>query len=66
MNYSKLRERIQGIYGAPETFAKRIRQTPENIEKKLAGAKPITRGDVIKWSDALLIQPDEIAVYFFT
>lgn len=66
MSFDKLRGRILGIYGAPEAFAKQIRQAPEIVAEKLDGAKPITRGDVIKWSNALMIQPDGVADYFFT
>ena len=65
-DYSKLRGRIIEMFGSQEAFAERVGQTPTTISYKLNNKSPLTRKDVIEWGKTLLIENDNIGLYFFT
>lgn len=63
--YNKLRGRIVEIYGSQAEFARAIQQSEQIITAKLAGRSSFTQDNIIKWSDALDIDQNEIGSYFF-
>lgn len=65
-DYSKLRGRIIEMFGSQEAFAEKIGQTPTTVSYKLNNKKPMTRNDIIEWGKILLIEPENIGLYFFT
>lgn len=65
-DYNKLRGRIIELFGSQEAFAEEVGQTPTTISYKLNNKKPITRNDIIKWGEVLMIEQENIGLYFFT
>ncbi|RHU80474.1 DUF739 family protein [Clostridiaceae bacterium OM08-6BH] len=64
-NYRKLRGRIIEIYGSQKKFSETIDLSEQSITAKLNGRSDFSQADILKWSDALLIDKNDIGTYFF-
>ena len=64
-NYRKLRGRIIEIYGSQKKFSETIDLSEQSITAKLNGRSDFSQVDILKWSDALLIDKNDIGTYFF-
>ena len=64
-NYRKLRGRIIDIYGSQKKFSETIDLSEQSITAKLNGRSDFSQADILKWSDALLIDKNDIGTYFF-
>lgn len=65
MKYPKLKGKIIEMFGSQQKFAKAVNQSEHMISKKLTGQCGISQDDVYEWSNALQLNPSEIAIYFF-
>jgi hypothetical protein len=63
--YNKLRGRIVEICGTQGKFAKELGQTEQLVTAKLAGRSSFSQGDIIRWSQILDIDQNDIGSYFF-
>ena len=63
--YNKLRGRIVEKFGSQAAFSKEIGQSEQIVTAKLAGRSSFTQDNIIKWSEALDIDQNDIGSYFF-
>lgn len=64
--YNKLKGRIVEIFGTQAAFSKSIGVSEQTITAKLAGRSMFSQDDIINWCKALLIDQNDIGLYFFT
>lgn len=64
-DYRKLRGRIIEIYGSQKKFSEIIDLSEQSITAKLNGRSDFSQADILKWSAALLIDKNDIGIYFF-
>lgn len=64
--YGKVRGRIVELYGSISSFSAEIDSTVQTVIAKLNGRSAFKQGDIIKWSNALHIEKDDIGEYFFS
>lgn len=64
-DYSKLRGRIIEKFGSIRGFANHLDLQEQLVGKKLLNQVKISQPDIIKWSEALDIDQNDIGVYFF-
>lgn len=64
-DYSKLRGRIIEKFGSIRGFANHLGLQEQLVGKKLLNQVKISQPDIIKWSEALDIDQNDIGVYFF-
>lgn len=65
-DYSKLKGRIIEKYDSQSAFADAIGVKVQAVNAKLRGRVSISKADIIKWSQALDIETNDIGAYFFT
>lgn len=65
-DYSKLKGRIIEKYDSQSAFADAIGVKVQSVNAKLRGRVSISKADIIKWSQALDIETNDIGAYFFT
>ena len=63
--YNKLRGRIVEKYGTHERFSKALGISKNSLSLKINVKTGFSQGDIIKWSELLDIEVDEIGEYFF-
>lgn len=63
--HQKLRGKIIELFGSQGAFAKAIGKTEQSVTAKLNGRTQFSQGDIIEWSNALLIGVDDVGSYFF-
>lgn len=66
MNRGKLKGRIVELFGSQRAFSDKIGLTEQSITAKLNGRSQFSQADIVKWCNALEIEKDEVADYFFT
>ena len=64
-DYSKLIGRIIEKYGNRQNFAKSVGISATSVTLKLKGKSNFSQRHIIKWAEALDIQPAEYSKYFF-
>ena len=64
--YNKLKGKITEVYGSQSRFADAIGRSEQSVTAKLAGRTGFSQYDIISWSEKLLIDQNDIGVYFFT
>lgn len=65
-SYNKLRGRIIELFGTQEEFARNLGISKNSLSLKMNGKTSFSQADVIKWSELLKIDTNEIGQYFFT
>lgn len=65
-NYSKLKGRITEICGTQKAFAKELGITEGTLISKLNNNTYFTQGEILRSIKILLIQQEEVSLYFFT
>lgn len=63
--YKLLKGRIVSVFGTQGEFAKELGVTENTVSRKLNSSVDFSRDDIIKWSDLLEIEKDDIGKYFF-
>lgn len=63
--YNKLRGRIIEKFGTQEEFARKIGISKNSLSLKMNGKTSFSQNDIIKWSELLEIDANEIGQYFF-
>ena len=64
-SYNKLRGRIVERFGTQEEFARNLGISKNSLSLKMNGKTSFSQADVIKWSELLDIDTNEIGQYFF-
>lgn len=64
-NFRKLKGRIIGEYGTVGNFAKEYGVSTQTISAKLNNKSKFTPDDIVKMSNMLHIDKDDIGYYFF-
>lgn len=64
-SYNKLRGRIVEKFGTQEEFARILGVSKNSLSLKMNGKTSFSQSDVIKWSELLEIETNEIGQYFF-
>lgn len=65
-DYSKLRGRIVEKFGSIEAFSNNTKITNVSVSKKLNNKIPISRADMIEWSELLEIPLEEYGLFYCT
>ena len=65
-NYTKLKEKIDSIFGDYKAFAEAMNLSPQIIKQKLAGSYNFTQNQIVRASGLLGFSIEEIPAYFFT
>lgn len=63
--YAKLRGKIVEKYGTIEEFRKLLGISAVSVSKKLNGVTGFSQADILKWSDLLGIEIEDVGSYFF-
>ena len=63
--YNKLRGRIIEKFATQEEFARKIGISKNSLSLKMNGKTSFSQNDIIKWSELLEIDANEIGQYFF-
>lgn len=63
--YPKLRGRIVELYGNNERFREKLGISKVSMSKKLNGLTGFSQADILKWSDLLKIDINDVGSYFF-
>lgn len=63
--YQKLRARIVELFGSQGAFSKEIGLSEQSLTAKLNGKRQFSQTDIVRWSNALKIEADEVGEYFF-
>ena len=63
--YPKLRGKIVEMYGTNERFRKALGISKVSISKKLNGITGFSQADILKWSELLKIDINDVGIYFF-
>lgn len=61
----KLRGKIIEIFGSQGAFAKAIGKTEQSVTAKLNGRSQFSQGDIVEWSNALMLGVNDVGSYFF-
>lgn len=64
--FQKLRARIVEKYGTLTNFADNYHISMTSLSNKMSGKVPFSYKDIIKMSEMLDIENDDIGTYFFT
>lgn len=64
--YNKLRGRIVEKYGSQNKFADRIGLSKQSVSLKMNGKTEFSQNDIDVWANALDIEREQYADYFFT
>lgn len=65
-DYSKLRGRIVEKFGSIEAFSSETSISNISVSKKLNNKVPISRADMIEWSNLLEIPVEEYGLFYCT
>lgn len=65
LKYAKLRGRIVEMYGNNERFREALGISKVSISKKLNGLTGFSQSDILKWSELLKIDINDVGIYFF-
>lgn len=65
LKYAKLRGKIVEKYGTIEEFRKVLGISKVTASKKLNGATGFSQADILRWSDLLDIEIEDVGSYFF-
>ena len=66
LTHSKLRGRIIEKFGSYRAFARAIGKSEQTVNTKLAGKSGFSEDNIIEWSNALDIGPEEVGTFYFT
>lgn len=64
-SYNKLRGRIVEKYGSQAKFAEALGLSQNSLSKKMSCKTGFSQEDIIKWSNLLDIDKNDIYLYFF-
>lgn len=64
-NMSKLKGRIVEVYDTQRNFAEKIGSAPDKVSIMLSGKREFSQSEIEVWADALMIDPQDYALYFF-
>lgn len=65
-DYRKLKGKITEVFGTQDRFAQKIGMAPNTLSLKINGKSEFSQGEIACISDALLIDKQDIPIYFFT
>lgn len=63
--YRKLRGRIVEKCGSQRAFSEKVGASYVVVSNHLRGLSGFSQEDIVKWSEALDIKPEEYGAYFF-
>lgn len=63
--FLRLKARIIEKHGNQGNFAQCLGTSEVTVSKKLCAKVPFTHNDIVKWSELLEIEQDQIGSYFF-
>lgn len=63
--YRRLRGRIIERYGTQGKFAKALGITDQTLTGKLSGRIQFSQEDIIKWSNLLGVEVNDVGAFFF-
>ncbi len=63
--YRKLRGRIVEKYGSQRAFSEKLGDSYVAVSNHMRGISGFSQEDIVKWSEALEIKPEEYGAYFF-
>ena len=66
LTHAKLRGRIIEKFGSYRAFAKAIKKSEQTVNTKLSGKSSFSEDNIIEWSNALDISPEEVGTFYFT
>ena len=66
LTHAKLRGRIIEKFGSYRAFAKAINKSEQTVNTKLSGKSGFSEDNIIEWSNALDIGPEEVGAFYFT
>lgn len=64
-DYSKLRGRIVEKFGSIEAFSNEVSISNVSVSKKLNNKVPLSKADIIEWSDLLEIPLEDYGAFYF-
>lgn len=64
-SYNRLRGKIVEVFGSQKKFSEEIKLSEQSVTAKLNGRSDFSQSDIVRWSNALHIELDEIGSYFF-
>lgn len=65
-DYTLLKLRIKDVFGSQQKFAEALKISKQYLNMKLNSRTAMTTEDVIRYSEALKINPDDYKFYFFS